>query len=254
MSKYIPNAFQVPNAVVDEHMANMSGTAFKCYCLIIRKTAGWHKEVDYIPIAQFLNFCGLKKKDTISAALSELEQIGLNDRKEIKGKVTGNKLNLFKTEIESNPENGGDTDKEGDPENGGDLTPKNGGGSNPENGGTSKPTTKPINTKINIIKEKYKKEKKSKTEKHRLPDDWVLSEKNHQYAKDHGFDDSFISLLAEGFADYWRSDDAKNPLKSDWDSAWRNHVRDRKMRGYGQKQTSYAPTNSTVDELMRCGL
>ena len=88
----------------------------------------------------------------------------------------------------------------------------------------------------------------------RLPDDWVLSEKNHQYAKDHGFDDSFISLLAEGFADYWRSDDAKNPLKSDWDSAWRNHVRDRKMRGYGQKQTSYAPTNSTVDELMRCGL
>ena len=107
-------------------------------------------------------------------------------------------------------------------------------------------------------KEKYKKEKlestpqKPKTEKYRLPDDWVLSEKNRQYAKDHGFDDSFISLLAEGFADYWHSDDAKNPLKSDWDSAWRNHVRDRKMRGYGKSAKSSNDADfDFMSEMMR---
>lgn len=99
-----------------------------------------------------------------------------------------------------------------------------------------------------LKKEKYKKEKNQKTEKHRLPDDWVLSEKNRQYAKEIGFDDSFISLLAEGFADYWHSEDAKNPFKSDWDSNWRNHVRDRKMRGYGKVKTH---TSSNDDDIFK---
>lgn len=155
MSKYIPNAFQVSNAVVDEYMAILSGTAFKCYCLIVRKTTGWQKELDYIPVAQFLSLCGVKKPETITTALNELEKIGLIIRIQSKGKVTGYKLNLS---METTPENGVHPKNGTTPENGGDPPPKMGGASTPENGGTSKPTTKPINTKPNI-KEKYKKEK-----------------------------------------------------------------------------------------------
>ena len=139
--------------------------------------------------------------------------------------------------------------------------PKQDTGNNPNSSGES--TEAIIGTEITTEtttenKEKYKKEKlestpqKPKTEKHRLPDDWVLSEKNRQYAKDHGFDDEFIDLLAEGFADYWHSDDAKNPLKSDWDSAWRNHVRDRKMRGYGKSAKSSNDADfDFMSEIMR---
>lgn len=104
-------------------------------------------------------------------------------------------------------------------------------------------------------KEKYKKEKNSKSEKHRLPDDWVLSEKNKLYAKELGFDDGYINLLAEGFTDYWHSSDAKNPLKSDWDMTWRNYVRDKKMRGYFPPQVkTYESGSGRItgeDELMR---
>ncbi|MDG6857184.1 hypothetical protein [Glaesserella parasuis] len=41
MSKFIPNSFQVPNAVVDELMSVLSGAEFKCYMLVVRQTTGW---------------------------------------------------------------------------------------------------------------------------------------------------------------------------------------------------------------------
>lgn len=128
--KYIPNAFQVPNAFVDEMMADLSGSAIKCYLKIVRQTTGWNKEMDYIAISQFQDACGIKKRDTVSHALNELEQAGLIERVERFGSISGYRLKGV------NPLS--ETVK---------PTPKNGVGTHPENGGTTKPNIKPTNTK-----------------------------------------------------------------------------------------------------------
>ena len=124
--KYIPNAFQIANAFVDEILGELSGSATKCYIVIARKTTGWQKEMDYISISQFQALTKIKKAETVSAALKELEQLGLIVKIERLGQVSGYRLNI--------PE----------------PTPENGGTTTPENGGTTKPTTKPTNTKPNI--------------------------------------------------------------------------------------------------------
>lgn len=126
MMKYIPNSFQVSNAFVDEVMRHLGGNAVKCYNIIVRKTTGWGKEMDYISISQFMEFSGIKKAETVTQALKELEQFGLIERLERAGYVTGYRL------TQSQP------------------TPKNGGTTTPENGGTTKPTTKPTKQNINI--------------------------------------------------------------------------------------------------------
>ena len=77
MSKYIANAFQIPNAVVDDLMSRLSPIAFKCYVLIVRKTPGWGKSSDKISISQFQAIAGIKKRDTVISALAELEKLNL---------------------------------------------------------------------------------------------------------------------------------------------------------------------------------
>lgn len=153
--RYIPNAFQVANAFVDEMLAELSGSAIKCYLKIVRQTTGWGKEVDYIPIAQFQEACGLKKRDTVGQALNELEQAGLIERVERLGCVTGYRLKGVeptpKNGAATHPENGGKPDKRGNPENGGGVTPINGVPTHPEKRGTSKPNSKPTNTKPKYI-------------------------------------------------------------------------------------------------------
>ena len=121
--KYIPNSFQIANAVVDDFLCRMSGSAWKCYGIIVRKTTGWQKEMDYIPVAQFKTLAGIKKDDTVTDALKELEELGLIISIKRQGQVTGYRLNM----PEPTPENGGTTT----PENG--VHPKN--GTTPENGG-----------------------------------------------------------------------------------------------------------------------
>ena len=151
--KYIPNSFQIANAVVDDFLSRMSGSAWKCYGIIVRKTTGWQKEMDYIPVAQFKTITGIKKDDTVTDALKELEELGLIISIKRQGQVTGYRLNM----PEPTPENGGTTTPENGvhpkngatPENGGYPPPKNGGTTTPENGGSSKHTTKPTNTKHN---------------------------------------------------------------------------------------------------------
>lgn len=152
--RYIPNSFQIANAVVDDFLSRMSGSAWKCYGIIVRKTTGWQKEMDYIPVAQFKTLAGIKKSETITNALKELEELGLIASVKRQGQVTGYRLNM----PEPTPENGGTTTpkngvhpKNGATlKNGGYLPPKIGGATTPENGGLSKPTTKPTNTKHNI--------------------------------------------------------------------------------------------------------
>ena len=77
MSDFIVNSFQIPNAFVDELIADLSGNAVKCYLLIARQTTGWQRESDYISVSQFQEKTKIKDKRTIYAVIDELEQAGL---------------------------------------------------------------------------------------------------------------------------------------------------------------------------------
>ncbi|MGC7561274.1 replication protein [Pasteurella sp. PK-2025] len=79
-NKFIPNSFQVPNAVIDELMSQMSGAELKCYLAIIRKTKGWGKEEDAISITQLMEVTGLSNRAVIDACNSLAEQ-GLVEQK-----------------------------------------------------------------------------------------------------------------------------------------------------------------------------
>lgn len=180
MSKYIPNAFQVPNGIVDEIMAEISGNALKCYLLIIRKTIGWNKEMDYIPASQFHDLTGIKKPHTLQACIVELEQFQLIEVVRTSGKVSGYKIHSGQSQ--PLPENGTTTTAENgqypktavdtkngtgfnanhvrkravpkigsSADNGHQPLPQKGTATSAENGHTSKPNTKPTNTKPNII-------------------------------------------------------------------------------------------------------
>ena len=92
--KYIPNSFQVANAVVDDFLCIMSGNAWKCYTVIARKTTGWQKEMDYISVSQFKTLAGIKKDETVTDALKELAELGLIVSVKQHGKVTGYRLNM----------------------------------------------------------------------------------------------------------------------------------------------------------------
>ncbi|HID8649669.1 TPA: replication protein [Neisseria meningitidis] len=140
--KYIPNSFQIANAVVDDLLCLMSGNAWKCYGVIVRKTTGWQKEMDYISVSQFKTLTGIKKDETVTDALKELEELNLIASVKQRGKVTGYRLNM----PELPPENGGTTT----PKNWGVLPPENGGTTTPEKGGSTKHTIKPTNTKYSI--------------------------------------------------------------------------------------------------------
>ena len=79
MSKFIPNAFQIPNSVIDELLAKLTCAELKCYLFVVRKTKGWNKESDSISVSQFMEVTGLSKKSVITACES-LVQMGLLER------------------------------------------------------------------------------------------------------------------------------------------------------------------------------
>ncbi|EMS1857493.1 replication protein [Neisseria gonorrhoeae] len=148
--KYIPNSFQIANAVVDDFLCRMSGNAWKCYAVIVRKTTGWQKEIDYISVSQFKNLTGIKTDVTVADALKELVELNLIASVKRHGQVTGYRINM----PEPSPENGGTPPPENGgtppPENGGTPPPENGGTTTPKNWGSTKHTTKPTNTKHSI--------------------------------------------------------------------------------------------------------
>lgn len=160
--KYIPNSFQIANAVVDDFLYRMSGNAWKCYAVIVRKTTGWQKEMDYISVSQFKNLTGIKTDVTVADALKELVELNLIASVKRHGQVTGYRLNMPQLPPENEgtppPENGGTTTlknwvhpKNGaTPKNWGVLPPENGGTTTPKNWGSTKHTTKPTNTKHSI--------------------------------------------------------------------------------------------------------
>lgn len=89
MSKFIPNSFQVPNAVIDELMAELSGAELKVYLLVLRKTKGWNKETDAISVSQFMESCNLSNRKVIDAC-NKLVELGLLEQK-----IGRNKIKVF---------------------------------------------------------------------------------------------------------------------------------------------------------------
>ena len=152
MSKYIANAFQIPNAVVDDLMSRLSPNAFKCYVLIVRKTTGWGKSSDKISISQFQAIAGIKKRDTVISALAELEKLNLILPVKKAGLVNEFRLNKLpeitpkpvpKIVTTTSPENGDDPKTGTSPDNWTRVVPKMVTTTSPENGDTQNPLTKP---------------------------------------------------------------------------------------------------------------
>ena len=108
MNEFIPNSFQIANAVIDEYLSQMSGNALKCYILIVRKTRGWQKTHDSLSISQIQKYTGIKKEETVQKAINELVDLGLIGKQSRIG--LPNEYFLIS-----------------DPKNGGTPPPKNGG-------------------------------------------------------------------------------------------------------------------------------
>ena len=101
--RFIPNSFQVPNALVDDLMAELGGVELKCYLLVIRKTKGWSKEFDAISLSQFVTFTGAGKTAVINA-LKNLVDAGLLVRKVGVRNTSVYAINLFKNSTSSESE------------------------------------------------------------------------------------------------------------------------------------------------------
>ena len=144
MSKYIANAFQIPNAVVDDLMSRLSPNAFKCYVLIVRKTTGWGKSSDKISISQFQAIAGIKKRDTVISALAELEKLNLILPVKKAGLVNEFRLNkLPEITPKPVPKMGMALKTVPVPIIGTRVVPKMVTTTSPENGDTQNPLTKP---------------------------------------------------------------------------------------------------------------
>ena len=74
--KFIVNAFQCPNSVVDNLLSEMSGNALKVYLLIIRQTIGWSKDIDTIALSKIVEKTGLKER-TVQRSTAELLRLKL---------------------------------------------------------------------------------------------------------------------------------------------------------------------------------
>ena len=77
MNEFIPNSFQIANSVIDEYLSQMSGNAWKCYGLIVRKTRGWQKTHDSLSVSQIQEATGIKSEATVEKAINELVNLGL---------------------------------------------------------------------------------------------------------------------------------------------------------------------------------
>lgn len=82
------NLIQLPNAVVDNLMRDISANALKCYLVIVRKTKGWNKEWDKISTKQLMEATGIKKPHTVYSATKELIDYGVIESIKEQGKIT----------------------------------------------------------------------------------------------------------------------------------------------------------------------
>ncbi len=74
MSSLIANTFQVPNILVDELIAELTGNELKCYLFIVRKTRGWNKESDTISVSQFCDALKISNRSAIDSCRGLVEK------------------------------------------------------------------------------------------------------------------------------------------------------------------------------------
>ena len=89
MVDFIVNSFQLPNSVIDELLADLTGAELKCYLYVLRKTKGWNKEEDSISVSQFMKVTGLSNRKVIDAC-ERLVELGLLEQK-----IGSNKIKVF---------------------------------------------------------------------------------------------------------------------------------------------------------------
>ena len=89
MVDFIVNSFQLPNSVIDELLADLTGAELKCYLYVLRKTKGWNKEEDAISVSQFMKVTGLSNRKVIDAC-ERLVELGLLEQK-----IGSNKIKVF---------------------------------------------------------------------------------------------------------------------------------------------------------------
>ena len=140
MNEFIPNSFQIANAVIDEYLSQMSGNALKCYILIVRKTRGWQKTHDSLSISQIQKATGIKSEETVEKAINELVELGLIGKQSRVGLPNVYFLISDPKKVGTPP-----------PKNGGTPPPKNGGTPPPKNGGhINTKYKKQISTNVDI--------------------------------------------------------------------------------------------------------
>ena len=152
MNEFIPNSFQISNAVIDEYLSKMSGNAWKCYGLIVRKTRGWQKTHDSLSISQIKKFTGIRKEETVQKAIDELVDLGLIGKQSRIG--LPNEYFLIsdpKKGVTPPPKNGAPPENEVPPKKGVTPPPKMGGGPPPKKGGhINTKNKKQISTNVDI--------------------------------------------------------------------------------------------------------
>lgn len=89
MVDFVVNSFQLPNSVIDELLADLTGAELKCYLYVLRKTKGWNKEEDAISVSQFMKVTGLSNRKVIDAC-ERLVELGLLEQK-----IGSNKIKVF---------------------------------------------------------------------------------------------------------------------------------------------------------------
>ena len=152
MNEFIPNSFQIANSVIDEYLSKISGNAWKCYVLIVRKTRGWQKTHDSLSISQIQKATGIKSEETVEKAINELIELGLIGKQSRVG--LPNVYFLIsdpKKGVTPPPKNGVPQKNAPPPKNGGGPPPKNGGGPPQKNGGhINTKYKKQISTNVDI--------------------------------------------------------------------------------------------------------
>lgn len=59
----------------------------------------------------------------------------------------------------------------------------------------------------------------------RLPEDWIPTDKDREYAREKGMTDDEIDHFAAEFRDYWIAATGRSATKINWPATWRNRVR-----------------------------
>lgn len=92
-NKWIPNSFQLPNALVDDkYLVELKGSPLAMYIFIVRKTRGWQKDCDRISLSQFSEFTGYGK-DAVLTGVDKLVDLGLIKRSTFENKTSFYELN-----------------------------------------------------------------------------------------------------------------------------------------------------------------